>query len=278
MKLQGKLIIKGLIETNTGLHIGGSSTGIDIGGMDNSVIKDSKGRPYIPGSTIKGKMRSLLEILEGKYSGRLSEKNGKYRNKIMDIYDSNTLKDAIKKMNEDKKKKYELNVNNCNCGEIDCHICRTFGTSVSEANLSGPTRFFVRDAYLVNGEEMLGKKEGFEELEFDYTESKTENALDRFTSKANPRTIERVPAGAKFSFEFVYNIYDKKDIENFKYIRQAINLLEDDYIGGNGSRGYGQIKFETTKIKYKSAKSYINEENAISLSSLDEINEIKIGE
>ena len=61
LRLQGKYIIQGKIKVLTGLHIGGPTTGLNIGGVDNIVIKDAKGKPYIPGSSLKGKMRSLLE-------------------------------------------------------------------------------------------------------------------------------------------------------------------------------------------------------------------------
>ncbi len=288
MKLIGKLKINGNIKTNTGLHIGGSSTGIDIGGLDNSVIKDSQGRPYIPGSSLNGKMRSILEVVEGKYSGslvikKLKKDGNKGNNKdyikeeVIMIINDETLKEAITKIKaikkelKDKTKRYDLNVNNCNCGEDECHICRIFGIGVSDSKLSGPTRLYVRDSYLKNSDEMIGKKGEFSELEFDYTESKTENSLDRYTSKANPRTIERVPAGAIFGFELIYNIYDGKDIENLKYIKQALKLLEDDYIGGNGSRGYGKISFDIENIQYKSIESYIDESKIKKFDNLDSI-------
>jgi CRISPR-associated protein Csm3 len=78
-----------------------------------------------------------------------------------------------------------------------------------------------------------------------YTESKTEVAIDRVTSKANPRTFERVPAGAKFKLELVLNVFKDEDEKSLKAtLNQAIKLLEDDYLGGHGSRGYGQVKIE----------------------------------
>ncbi|MFN4227892.1 MAG: type III-A CRISPR-associated RAMP protein Csm3, partial [Candidatus Ratteibacteria bacterium] len=62
--LKGKIIIKGFIEVKTGLRIGGTTTGLKIGGLDQPVIKDPLGRPYIPGSSLKGKLRSLIEKKE----------------------------------------------------------------------------------------------------------------------------------------------------------------------------------------------------------------------
>jgi CRISPR-associated protein Csm3 len=78
-----------------------------------------------------------------------------------------------------------------------------------------------------------------------YTESKTEANIDRVTSAANPRTYERVPAGAQFELNMVLNVFDTDDeAELKKLLDQAIALLHDDYLGGSGSRGYGQVLLE----------------------------------
>ena len=83
----------------------------------------------------------------------------------------------------------------------------------------------------------------FNHTDLPYTESKTEVAIDRITSRANPRTFERVPAGAKFKLNMVINIFDGEDESALKAtLKQAIKLLEDDYLGGHGSRGYGQVE------------------------------------
>ena len=65
MKLRGKIIFRGKISTQTGLHIGGSKASLKIGGMDNEVLKTIDNKPYIPGSSLKGKLRSLLAKAEG---------------------------------------------------------------------------------------------------------------------------------------------------------------------------------------------------------------------
>ncbi|MCM8825814.1 MAG: type III-A CRISPR-associated RAMP protein Csm3, partial [Candidatus Omnitrophica bacterium] len=62
--LIGKAVIKAAIKVETGLRIGGSSTGVKIGGVDQPVISDPFGKPYIPGSSLKGKLRSLIERKE----------------------------------------------------------------------------------------------------------------------------------------------------------------------------------------------------------------------
>lgn len=219
MKLRGKLIISGEIEALTGLAIGGSKTDVTIGGIDNNVIKNAEGVPYIPGSSLKGKLRSLLEKSEGK-------------EKV------------------------------CNCGKAVCPICTIFGTGLPSQKKeieAGPTRLYVRDASLNETiKKQMEEKQGiFAELELTYTEGKWENTIDRLTSKAaHPRQQERVPAGSKFDFNVIYNILTEKDVEYFKYVIGAFRLLEDDYLGGNGSRGYGRVKFNKFNITLKTVADY----------------------
>jgi CRISPR-associated protein Csm3 len=111
-----------------------------------------------------------------------------------------------------------------------------------------PSRLIVRDA------ELDIKACDFSNTDLPYTESKTEVAIDRVTAKANPRTFERVPAGAKFNLNMVLNIFEGEDEEALKAtLDQAIELLQDDYLGGHGSRGYGQVEI---KIDSKEPKTY----------------------
>lgn len=218
MRLQAKLFINGKIKALTGLHIGGSKTDVAIGDIDNSVIKTSEGVPYIPGSSLKGKIRSLLEKKEGK----------------------------------------EL----CICGnkDKDCNICVIFGSAADKrAEETGPTRLLVRDCHLTEEtrRKMENKEGEFRELEMDYTESKWENLIDRTTSRAqHPRQIERVPQGAEFDFQMVFNLMEKEDVERFECLIQGLFLLEDDYLGGSGSRGYGRIEFKDLEIGVKTLKDY----------------------
>jgi CRISPR-associated protein Csm3 len=87
-------------------------------------------------------------------------------------------------------------------------------------------------------------------------EVKQENTLDRITSEANPRTIERVPRGAVFKFEMIFSVYDDEDYTNFQSVFQGLRLLEDSYLGGSGTRGYGQIKFKDIGIIKRTAGYY----------------------
>lgn len=212
MKLQGKLIITGKIETVTGLHIGGSKSTKRIGEIDNSVIKSAKGVPYIPGSSLKGKLRSLL----AKQVGSLSVSDDKQFDFMYDIFGAPG--------NDDSNKK---------------------------------ARLLVRDAYLNTAifENKIGV--GNEFLDDKYTQGKWENVVDRVSGTAlNPRQTERVPAGSIFDFTLVFDVFD--DDNNTKYlekIRNAMQLLQEDYIGGSGSRGYGEIKFQGVNSEYKTIQA-----------------------
>jgi CRISPR-associated protein Csm3 len=215
MKLIKKIIIKGKLEALTGLHIGGSSTSMNIGEVDLIVIKSPQdGEPIIPGSSLKGKLRSLLAKAEG------SEK-------VED--DSDDIKNIFGGPDK-KNEKGDI---------IKSYI----------------TRLIVRDSFLTNPDEICNwEKEG------KFTEIKWENTVDRKSGKANPRQLERVPKGAKFGIEMILDVYDVDEHEGKnKYlplIDKAIDLLEDDYLGGSGSRGYGKVSLKITDRDPKNVENY----------------------
>ena len=96
--------------------------------------------------------------------------------------------------------------------------------------------------------------EKLKDAEFDlpYTEIKYENTIDRATGIANPRQQERVPAGSEFDFKIVYNIEKLEEInEDMQNILLMIDILEDDYLGGHGTRGYGRVKFKDFSLDIK---------------------------
>lgn len=214
MKLISKIFIKGQIKLLTGMHIGGSKTALDIGGIDLNVIKTSEGVPFIPGSSLKGKLRSLLAREEGS--------------------------DDVKKDSEDIK--------------------QIFGESPSKDSSGQITRLIVRDALMnADNKTKIENREGeFSEMELDFTETKWENTINRKSGTAeHPRQLERVPAGAIFDFELVYNEFDDiKPETHLTLIKKAMRLLEDDYLGGSGSRGYGKIKFENLEFLQKDLSIY----------------------
>ena len=233
IKLYGRIFIETTIEAKTGLHIGGAGADLEIGGLDKEVIRDPiTNRPYIPGSSLRGKMRSQMEKLLG-----LSQNwpIGQVR-----IHVCKTPEEFFSEKGS-------------------CPVCTVFGVP-AELDYNNATRLVVRDAML--SEESKEKlRDAHTDLE--YTELKAEVAIDRVTSKASRRTLERVPAGAEFGpAELVFSIYDPADIARLKVVLQALQLVEDDYLGGNGSRGYGKVAFKKIVISARSAGNY-NEKKPI---------------
>ena len=197
-QLNKKIKINTTLELLTGLHIGGSGDNVEIGGIDNPVIKlaTRDNQPYIPGSSLKGKMRCLLEQIAG----------------------------SAKVGGNDK-------INNL------------FGFSQTNQ----PSKLIVRDAMLTDTP--AKRLRDCENLDMPYTEGKWENVIDRVKGTAeHPRQTERIPAGVSFDVEFVINVWgDDKAEDLVNLLKKGINALENDYLGGSGSRGYGQIKFGELK-------------------------------
>jgi len=254
----GKYLIEGIIRLETGLHIGGTQEGIEIGGVDNVVIKDPlTGYPYIPGSSLKGKMRCLLEWRLGKiYS---DDKNKFPAHSCENHPEIKQLKVELKKYqqtkNKEKEKEKKQKIEKKLKELINkCEICLIFGTSAT-ASGAQPTRITIRDAFPVDDTINLWKTLLGEAI---YTEIKTENTIDRVISQATPRPMERVPAGSEFQLEIIFDIYRNEDKKLLKDVFTAMLLLEDSSLGGSGSRGYGKIKFVFDKnfIKFHSKEYY----------------------
>lgn len=222
MGLNGHVLIEGHIKCLTGLHIGAATETIEIGGIDSPVVRNPVTRePYIPGSSIKGRMRSLLE--------RSLAKDRKYFNR--------------------KGPKGEENWRHeCDTTEKarECSVCRVFGSTGGEGQpgKNYPALLIVRDGSLRNQEYL--KKEGML-----ITEAKMENNLNRITSQADPRTIERVPAGAEFYLHMVYAVdEDAKPDRDLKNLLEMLKLIaERDGLGGNVSRGYGRVEFHINRLE-----------------------------
>ncbi len=228
INLFGRVIINANIEAVTGLHIGGSGTGLEIGGVDKSVIRNPLTKqPYIPGSSLRGKMRSQTEKRLGKAQN----------NKIAQV----TIHTCKNEADYTK--------------DGGCVVCHVFGVP-AEIGYSGPTRLLVRDVSLSpESADALDKAN----TELRYAEIKTEVAIDRVTSAATPRSIERVPAGAVFGpAELVFGIYEKADFVRLKTVIEAMQLVEDDYLGGAGSRGSGKVKFTDIKVQARNRRDYSN--------------------
>ncbi len=204
--MYSKISINGIIETVTGLHIGTGGEFSAIGAADSPVIRDAfTGNPMIPGSSFKGKLRTLLaRDMAASY------------NEIAKSYD------------DDRPE-----------------ILSLFG------GVKAPGKLIFSDMFMNNSEELasLGINTP--------TEIKFENNINRLSAVANPRQIERAIRGCKFDLMIVYEVRSEEEICNdFEIITRGLKLMEYDYLGGNGSRGYGRVKFLNL-----SAESVIGNEN-----------------
>ncbi len=219
MKLTNIVEIKAKLVLQTGLHIGAGDSEMHIGGIDNSVIKHPLTQsPYIPGSSLKGKIRTLLEW-----------RSGAVQNNPL------TLKDVSKNPEEVK------------------NILRLFGISGDTKNSEqevaeiGVSRLAFWDCALNEDWEKAIRDDN--QL---LTEAKSENTIDRITSTAgNPRQTERVPAGAEFDFKLTLRQFEGDKPELLDLVLKGLKLLELDSLGGSGSRGYDKVKFTELTVDGK---------------------------
>ena len=274
-ELLGKVIITSTLTAETGLHIGGGGETLNIGGIDKPVIRDPlTQQPYLPGSSLKGKMRATLERLLKKPLNR-SGGSGTYR------YESDDLVDGYSQVGKDQFVQY--------AGARTCQLSRVFGSTggsscwIEEAvakseglieendkserksienrphvmvrGRNSPARLIVRDCHLqTDSAEKLAQIDSALYM----TEWKFENGIDRVTAAANPRQLERVPAGAQFKFEMVYTVEDESQaVEDLQNLAIALAILEDDALGGHGSRGYGKVRFEQFEFYYRGVDQYL---------------------
>lgn len=240
-RLHGRLFLEAEVHLVTGLHIGGAGGKVAIGGVDNPIIRDPlTEEPIIPGSSLKGKMRCLLERWGG------YEPNHPIGQARIHICKG-----------EEGRQRYP-----------NCVVCNVFGVP-GEIPFAYPTRLIVRDAFL---DPRHRDRLQVADLDLPFSEVKWEAAIDRITSAAVPRQIERVPAGAVFRALpiraprgangadgpeddraplMVYSLYFPKDLNWFARVIEAMALVEDDYLGGYGSRGSGQVAFRNLQLGYK---------------------------
>src|SRR6202023_39411 len=220
LQLVGKLILSGELHCETGLHIGAGKGSLEIGGADNPVVKDAFELPYIPGSSLRGKVRSLLENALGLTSPAELVYLSKRRGQEVRIHQSDRPDDEI------------CLLFGRNPGRLD----RVEGEAL-EANAATPARLTVYDAPLITESITPQMRENMDD---ELTEVKSENAIDRITSQANPRTLERVPAGARFHFRMVLDVLCAEDRPLIARFAEGLRLLEDDTLGGGGSGGSGR--------------------------------------
>ena len=198
--MYAKLQIKGDIVVKTGMHIGGSSAFAAIGAVDAPIMRDAgTNLPIIPGSSLKGKMRSLLAK--------------EYNKTLANLPDDDTER-----------------------------LIRLFGSAKGKPQRS---RVLFSDMVLANEQEL--RKAGLQSM----TEVKFENSINRATAVANPRQIERVVRGSVFELDLIYEVEKQTPeevMEDMETLAEGMKLLQYDYLGGSGSRGYGKISFRDLTV------------------------------
>lgn len=232
-KVESKIFIKGKIIARTGLHIGGNSVGMSIGSTDNVVVRNPfSNQPYIPGSSLRGKMRSLMERVRGREAAQGACEGGFF-------WDNQGAQPGRNPLSK---------------------TAQLFGIAASseeQKKQQTPTRLTVRDAML--SAQSLKALENAPNMDMPLTEVKTEVVIDRITAAAMPRQMERVPAGAEFEMELILTLMAGDDETQFlNMVAEGLQLVMDDTLGGSGSRGYGQVQFIIKDVFKKTADDYIN--------------------
>lgn len=246
--LRGKVVVSAEMLALTGLRVGAAASGLDIGGVDQPVLRDPvTNQPYVPGSSLKGKLRSLLTKAHGLPLQELVQRP-------VQVWLHWCTEEAAYRR---------------------CPVCPTFGQFPSgprgaRFDFVTPTRLIARDARL--GPELQVVEEGrvsrkaWSQVDMDlpYSEVKVEVALDVVTAASNPRQMERVPPGAIFDTELLFSVYraDANGIDpemeqkRLREVLTAMRLLEDDYLGSSGTRGYGKVKFQRVKVTWRPLEYY----------------------
>ena len=204
-----KIFIRGSIETLSGLHISSFNSNYSLGILDYSIVRDPiTHKPFIPASSIKGKIRFLLEQLQNESGNETNQ--------------TNTVIETL------------------------------FGKPSKHSN-ANPARIIFRDAKLSTESEKAILP--FEDLPF--AELKKEACINRKTGAAQPTLVERVPTGIFFNFEIIVNVFENDQENEFlETVFLGLNMLQDDYLGGRGSRGYGAVKIHLDSLTFKDIQNY----------------------
>jgi CRISPR-associated protein Csm3 len=210
-KLIKHVEVTGTMVVQTGLRIGAGGSSLEIGGLDTPIIRHPVTRiPYVPGSSIKGKLRSLLEVNNFRIGNFLEPR---------------------------------ATSGPCGCG--GCVACWLFGCG-DVRNTSEPTRLIFRDC--VMREESVEQMQPLLSEGIFYSEVKTEVTMDRASGKvgtAGPRSMDRIAAGTKLDFRVTVRVLEGDNEEEMKAtLAKALQLLEAEGLGGSVTRGYGQVRFE----------------------------------
>ena len=227
--LERYIKITGVLNCKTGVRIGGSKEELSIGVVDTPIIRDPITKlPYLPGSSLKGKMRSLLEI-----------KHDRVGWAWRDTEDEKGKKKKILNQNEKSGEP-------CGCRQNleTCPVCMIFGPHRAPDHNLGPTRLIVRDALLSEKTKEKEKLEALLEDGLQYAEVKSENIINRYTGVAeHPRPMERVPKDTKFDLVISLRVFKGDDVLRMvRNIKESFDLMQEDYLGSSGTRGYGWVE------------------------------------
>jgi CRISPR-associated protein Csm3 len=288
-ELKGYLKIMMKITTKTGLMIRMpiQAQAFKIGGADQYPIITSRKYlinneeielevPYIPGSSLKGRVRSLLEIAYGKNLYTTDQKIWQHVRGTKLMNSNDFYRDVVERCPIDDLFGWAA----ANYSQIKEHLSKTDNAEQKSidflfSNLA-PTRLLFDDFY--------PSKETVEKLKAksiaDFLEEKSENRIDRITSAADPRTFPRVKPGVEFEGTVTMLIFDidkdhlKKYLETFA---NGLKLVEDTYLGSSGSRGYGRVGFEDIVIelfkinKTQDGISVVKQPTIAKLSNLEDL-------
>ncbi len=268
MQLEKYVTVQGILRWEGG-RIGGQKESVEIAAYtDNPIVRHPiTGIPYIPGSSLKGKIRSLLELCSEKERIRNLEKQiEEHKKKEPSKDDKKEYEKWRTRLNNLERYKQDITSGEpCGCGLDNCWICRSFGPHKNTEHSLGPTRLIFRDAKIISEKtEIEGinfDKEVFlledikafsQEKGLPYAEVKSENIINRHTGRASdPRQMERVIDGTLFKVEIIIRVFDALENEQkiiTDLLGRGLKLLEQDYLGGSGSRGYGKVKFYDMRI------------------------------
>ncbi|OYT37410.1 MAG: type III-A CRISPR-associated RAMP protein Csm3 [Desulfurococcales archaeon ex4484_58] len=221
--------------------------------------------PLIPGSSLKGRMRSLLETSMNLPQYTLDYKIWQHVRNPRGMSNEDLLKDIENRCIIDELFGWSA----FNFEQLEKIVGEVKGIKdkekLREATMEyfeklAPTRLLVDD--FTPTEECINKLNATSIA--DFLEEKMENRIDRITSAADPRSIVRVKPGIEFGGCFKIMIYDidRDVIKNYlKILANGLKLVEETYLGGSGSRGYGRIRFRkihvsVLKISNKEGKDF----------------------
>ena len=242
---RGTIVIGGQLKALTGLRIGRPAA-MDVGEIDEAVVRDPvTGKPYIPGSSLKGKLRYLCERILGLPMRQVIPSSPAFPGGVS-LHVCASREEYLQ-------------------SGSPCPLCRVFGARGPAAE---PTRLIVRDAVLADvldpGD---GRRLSWDEVDTEapYAEVKAENMLDRLSSRSVPRLVERVPAGSIFEMELVYHVYDGYDADNLQLLLQGLAALTLDYLGASGTRGYGRVDVSDVKLELVTREAILGREAPVVL-------------